>query len=141
MFELPNKLSVCPSVCLIHLTAHRGLQSSTRCPGMKQSPSLVVTCRRILTFGSFELCKDFQSSWHRGKVQHDRGIGSHILFKGAPIWPTAPLSWEAAALARLLHQRLSSAAVFLIQSNQDSFFPPLSLKKKKKCYYHHFYSL
>lgn len=40
------------------------------------------------------------------------GIESHILFKGAPIWPTAPLICEAAPLVRLLHHRLSSAPLF-----------------------------
>lgn len=84
---------------------------------MTHCPSLVVIFCRILTFGSFEL---FQSSWHCGKAQHQQGICSHIWFKGAPIWPKAPLICEA-ALVCLLHHRLSSAAVSLIQANQDSF--------------------
>lgn len=67
---------------------------------MTHSSSLVVIFCHILTFGSFE---DFQSSWHCGKVQHEPGIGSHILFKGAPIWPTAPLICEAAPPVCLLH--------------------------------------
>lgn len=85
---------------------------------MTHCPSLVVISCRILTFGSFEL---FQSSWHCGKAPHEQGIWSHIWFKGAPIWPKAPLICEAAPLICLLHHRLSSAAVSLIQANQDSF--------------------
>lgn len=57
-----------------------------------------------------------------GKVQLEPGIGSHLLFKGAPIWPTAPLICEAASLVRLFHHRLSSVADSLIQDNQDVFF-------------------
>lgn len=92
---------------------------------MTRSSSLVVIFCHILTFGSFE---DFQSSWHCGKVQHEPGIGSHILFKGAPIWPTAPLICEAAPPVCLLHHCLSSAAISLIQASQDSF-----LKAKMYC--------
>lgn len=96
VFELHNNLSVCPATS--NDSQRFGVQHKPSCPGMTHYPSLVVVFCRILTFGSFEL---FQSSWLCGKAQHERGIGSHIWFKGAPIWPKAPLICEAALLVRL----------------------------------------
>lgn len=82
MGYLSIRLSVRP-------TTRRGRHSNgPSCPGLRLLLSLVVIFCSILTFACFE---HFPSSLHCGKVQQGRGVGSHILFKGAPIWPTAPL--------------------------------------------------